>query len=236
MNAFEAWLAHLFDRRPDELGSPAWYHLTAWADETAEQPTEWTIRYEENDTPVAKAERILRLFSDAGALLRPYSDEQVGHGLNYIVNPAVDGDIRVLAKSAEDTAEEVPAALRAAGMRSIVTLFAEVFAPRLGAPDPGAAGPWGYKTGGTLDFICYMFWDVAAIRWTGDPIVLEVLEATAALDSPACQRAALHGLGHECQYARDQVRGIVHRWLETHPDAPEELRAYAAQAAHGRVQ
>jgi hypothetical protein len=46
MSAFEAWLAHLFDRRPDELGSPAWYHLTAWGDETGEQPTEWNIRYE----------------------------------------------------------------------------------------------------------------------------------------------------------------------------------------------
>jgi hypothetical protein len=113
MDAFEAWLEHLFDLGPDEFD---WYLGDGRA-------TEWTTRYEGADTPAARAERIGRLFSDAGALLRPYSDEQVGYGVDSLVFSA-GGDIAVLGD------DRVPFALRAAGLRSIVTLFAEVFAPR----------------------------------------------------------------------------------------------------------
>ena len=228
MNAFEVWLDHYFDRPPGDLEPLAWYH------NADDPPTEWSLRYEESDTPVAQAERIRRLFSDAGALLRPYSDEQVGHGLNAIVNPACVGDMVAL------TEGQVPAELREAGLRSIVTLFAEVFAPRLDAAHPGYVDPQGDAEAGQrvhpLDFICYMFWDVAPLVASRGDTQFEVLEATLALDSAACQRAALHGLGHGDSAARDKVGQIIRRWLETHPDAPDELRDYAVQAASGRVQ
>jgi hypothetical protein len=226
MNAFEAWLEHLFDRPPGDLP-------TQWYGDDDDPPTEWTLRYEASDSEVAQAERILRLFSDAGTLLRPYSDEQVGHGLNVIVNAAIGADIRVLA------VDEIPSALRIAGLRSIVTLFAEVFAPRLRAPHPGYGYSWKRSEPRQpvhpLDFICYMFWDVAPLVPGRDDTTLEVLEATLALDSEACQRAALHGLGHAQLYASDRVPEIIHRWLQRHPDAPEDLRAYALQATTGRV-
>jgi len=226
MDAFEAWLEHLFDRGADEFD---WYLRDS-------RPTEWTLRYEQGDTPVAQAERIRRLFSDAGTLLRPYSDEQVGYGLDAIVWSA-GGDIRVLGD------DQVPFALRAAGLRSIVTLFAEVLAPRLREARPGYARPW--KTAETgqplhqLDYVCYMFWDIAPIAHGREDTVREVikvLEATLALDSAACQWAALHGLGHWQDAAPDEVAQIVRRWLQGHPQAPDELRAYAVQASAGRVQ
>jgi hypothetical protein len=66
MDAFEAWLEHLFDRGPGEFD---WYLGDS-------RPTEWTLRYEEGDTPGAQAERIRRLFSDAGTLLRPPRDHR----------------------------------------------------------------------------------------------------------------------------------------------------------------
>jgi hypothetical protein len=119
MDAFEAWVEHLFDRGADEFEPVPWYLGDS-------RPTEWTLHYEEGDTPVAQAERIGRLFSDAGALMRPYSDEQVGYGLDSLVFSA-GGDIMVLGDG------RVPSALRVAGLRSIVALFAEVFAPRLRA-------------------------------------------------------------------------------------------------------
>jgi hypothetical protein len=227
MEAFEAWLEHLFDRPPSDLGPTPWYHR--WDD----PPTEWTLRYEENDPPEAQAERIRRLFSDAGTLLRPYSDEQVGHGLNVIVNPACGGDMRALGDS------QIPSDLRAAGLRSIVTLYAQVFAPRLRAAHPGYVYPWQHSESGQpvhpLDFICYMFWDVAPLMPSRDDTLLGVLDATLALDSVACQVAALHGLGHWYSAAPDEVPEIIHRWLQRHPNAPEELRAYAGQASRGRV-
>ena len=150
-----------------------------------------------------------------------------------ILNPACGGDIRVLSGG------EIPPALRAAGLRSIVTLFAEVLASRLRAARPGYASPWQHSTSRQrvhpLDFVCYMFWDIAPLVPSGDDTLPEVLEATLALDSVACQRAALHGLGHQYSAAPDQVPEIIHRWLRRHPQAPDELRAYAVQASTGMV-
>jgi hypothetical protein len=54
--------------------------------------------------------------------------------------------------------------------------------------------------------------------------------------SAACQRAAaaLHGPGRWHHAAPDEVPWIVRRWLRGHPQAPDELRAYAVQASAGR--
>jgi hypothetical protein len=226
MDAFEAWLDHLFNREPDELeieGAP-WYVGES-------RPTEWAVRYEEGDTPVAQAERIRRLFSDAGTLLRPYSDEQVGYGVAAIVDSAA-GSIRVLGDG------RVPSALRAAGLRSIVTLFSEVFARRLPTARPRDSAESRQRMH-HLDYVCYMFWDIAPIvpgREDTTREVLKVLEATLALDSAECQKAALHGLGHWHYAVPDEVSRIVGRWLRDHPRAPDELRDYAVQASAGRVQ
>jgi len=80
-----------------------------------------------------------------------------------------------------------------------------------------------------------MFWDVAPLVPSRDDTLLEVLEATLALDSEACQRAALHGLGHEHSAAPDKAPDIIHRWLQRHPNASDELRAYAVQASTGSI-
>ena len=226
MDAFAAWVGHLFDRGPGEFEPVPWYLSES-------RPTEWTVRYAEGATPVAQAERIGRLFSGAGALLRPYSDEQVGYGLDSLVDTA-DGDIMVLGDA------RVPPAVRAAGLRSVVTLFAQVFAPRVPAARPGYGRPW-ERSGSPvhqLDHVCYMFWDSAPIApgpedTTRD--VLQVLEATLALDSAACQRAALHGLGHWHHAAPEEVSRIIRGWQQGHPRAAGDLRDYAAQASSGSV-
>jgi hypothetical protein len=45
MQAFEAWLEHLFDRPPGDLEPTPWYHRLD------DPPTEWTLRYEPGDPP-----------------------------------------------------------------------------------------------------------------------------------------------------------------------------------------
>jgi len=215
MDAFNAWLRYLFDRPPEDLGRDPWY----WR--VDEPPSEWMSRYAQHDDPVATAERIRRLFGDAGNLLRPYSDEQVGHGLKMIVDSNLDGQIRAL------TDRTVPVTLRTAGLRSIVTLFAQVFAARLQGD--------GSQSRSTLESICFMFWDTAPIVELGEDTVLDVLEDTLALSSVPCQRAALHGLGHAHMSAPKQVQVIVDRWLQKHPHAPQDLREYAMQARAGMV-
>jgi len=223
MDEFEAWMDYLFNR-PLGVWEPAWYY-----DLTEEElPREWTLRYEGTDSPEAEAERIRRLFSDAGTLLRPYADEQVGNGLNVIVSGAMDASVASLVNP------DVPSALRAEGLRSIVTLFAEVFAPRLAHPD------WPPRTDGgkgshPLDFICFMFWDICPFVPGRDDVTLEVLEATLALESDACQRSALHGLGHVDPPVLVKAAGIIDRWLRQHPDVPEQLRASLRSFGRGPI-
>ncbi|MEU8076422.1 hypothetical protein AB0B31_13340 [Catellatospora citrea] len=204
MNGFEAWLAYLFDRPADDDGS--------WD----EQPHEWFDRYARQDTPAATAERIRELFGHAGTLLRHHSDDQVARGVRDIV----DGELGVL------RSRQVPVVLRTTGLRSIVPLFAEVFAPRITVELP--------RNEPELQSLCFMFFDVAPLD-LGDDTVLDVLEDTLALPSVPCRRAALHGLGHAHWHAPQAAQKIVDRWLARHRDAPQELRDYAAAARTGNV-
>lgn len=205
MNGFDAWMAYLFDEPRDADGSPD------------EQPSVWLERYARQDTPKATAERIRRLFGDAGALLRSYSDDQVARGLQEIVD---DGSLWALRDP------RVPVVGRTRGLRSIVTLYAEVFAPRITVEHP--------KRTPRLEHVCFMFFDIAPLD-LGEDTVLDVLEQTLALPSPPCRRAALHGLGHAHHHRPEHVPPIVDRWLKSHRDAPQELRDYALAARTGHV-
>jgi hypothetical protein len=198
MDAFDAWVRYLFDR-----------------------PAGGSFDDAANDDPVVMAEWIRRLFGDAGTVLRPYSDDQVGRGLQVIVNGSHGGLIAALAD------RRVPVALRTTALRAIVTLFADVFAVRL----PGDEQP----AGTTLGDLCFMFWDVIALGPGDEDTKLDVLEDTLALNSVACQWAALHGLGHLHFTEPTHVPAIVDRWLRRHPNAPADLLAYARDAREGMV-
>lgn len=208
LDAFEAWLAYLFDRPADE-------------DRTEPAPTEWTTRHAPHDGPVAAARRVRRLFDEAGNLLSAYSDERVGRGLQVVVDSSFGGEIRAL------TDRRVSRQDRIGGLRSIRTLFAEVFAERLHGDSD--------RCGTTLEHVCFMFWDIAPIGSRGDDTVLDVLEETLALDSTACHWSALHGLGHAFYDAPEQVRDIVDGWLRKHRGISQALSDYAALAREGAV-
>lgn len=197
-------MAYLFDQPRDE-------------DTWDEQPVERLDRHARHDTATATAERIRRLFGDAGTLLRPYSDDQVARGLREIVD---GGSLWAL------RSPQVPVVLRTTGLRSIVTLFAEVFAARIEVEHR--------KRIPELQTVCFMFFDIAPLD-LGEDTVLDVLEDTLALDSVPCRRAALHGLGHAYRRAPEHVRTIVDRWLSRHRHAPQELRDYALPARTGDV-
>jgi hypothetical protein len=132
----------------------------------------------------------------------------------------IDGDFHEL------TNRRVPVVLRTTGLRSIVPLFAQVFAPRIQVERPNHTPP--------LEHVCFMFFDIAPLD-LGDDTVLDVLEQTLALPSVPCQRSALHGLGHAHMRSPEPVRTVVDLWLKKHPNAPEDLRAYARSARVGDV-
>ncbi len=186
MDAFEAWLEHLFDLGPDEFD---WY----LGDDRA---TEWTTRYEQADTPAARAERIGRLFSDAGALLRPYR-----------------------------SARTRPCAVRPARVRGALDRHAvrRAFAPRLAA---GASGtpPHGSRQARVVAApagLCLLHvLGIAPIRPGEDTTreVIKVLEATLALFAgsrrPPCTGSATASRGP------DEAARIARRLLQDHPHAP----------------
>lgn len=176
----------------------------------------WFSHYAATDTPVARAERIRHLFGNAGSLLSGYADDAVSDGVRTIL----DGDIGVFFD------KKVPVVGRTRGMRSIVTLFAEVFAPRI-QHEVDQRTP-------KIQHTCFMFFDIGPID-LGDDTMLDVLEEIAALPSIPCQRAALHGLGHAHFHVPGDVEPIVDRWLRRHRDAPLELREYAQAARAGQV-
>src|SRR5687767_12230244 len=148
VEGFDAWVTYLFDRPPGRRAASWW----------DERPSEWLQHHAAQDKPVPIAERIRHLFGNAGSVLAPYSDDQVALGLTDIIS---GGDIHVF------NTKQLPVVLHTTGLRSIVTLFAQVFAPRIQVEDPQQAPP--------LQSVCFMFFDTAAID-LGDDTVLDVLE------------------------------------------------------------
>jgi hypothetical protein len=211
--AFEDVVRHLFDH---PYTDPAW-HWDGDADY-------W------NASPAREAEVLTRLFRDAGALLAPYSDDQVGQGLWYVASASDHAVCTV------ETAVPLPARLDL--VASIADLYRLVYAPRLG-DELGHLGE-----GGVLSTSCYMWWDVFPwymqpedpARRELDARMLETLAEVLALDSAPCQEAALHGLSHSDVVPPPEAQAIVDRYVASGRIARPELRRYAKLARIGRVQ
>lgn len=130
---------------------------------------------------------------------------------------------------------EIPRATRARCVAAVGDLFERYFA-RACRDQLGHLARRG--DGGTeVETACYMFWDVlplsARAGLTDD--VIDVLERTLALRSLACQEAALHGLGHWRDEARERVEEVIDAYLARR-GVPGALAEYARQARTGYVQ
>jgi hypothetical protein len=213
---FASVVRHLFDHPYED---PAW-HWDADADY-------WPA------APVRAAEFLGRLFRDSGRLLAPYSDDQVGQGLNYISSPSCSD----YGHCAID--DEVPLTARLELIAGIAELYRQVYAHRL----PPLLGHLD-ETRGALALSCYMWWDV--FPWYLEPEdpgrrevderMLTTLEEVLALHSAPCQEAALHGLAHSAYPPPARVREIIDRFLASGAVARPELVTYAKRARQGHVQ
>lgn len=217
-------LRYLFDRpvpAPGSSESP-WYD-DVWAEPFEASLTEWV--------QIQTA-----LFNAAGQDLAGYGDEQVGMGLNYLINAAFSSVPSALREG------RVPAIDRLRLMCALPWLWAECIGPRLAH----VHAPVGTGAGGTLGFVCYMWFDVWPIPGEDedDPIwgqaLWDALDDMLAVPCREVQIAALHGVGHQKHkmlkhLAREvdrRVAGFVDSW----PADDEDLRSYAACALAGQVQ
>lgn len=165
----------------------------------------------------------VKLFRQPEFLIRRFSKAQLDEGFWAIQGPNLDCAVeRVL----WDT--DLPFAVREECVRSMVDLFRLLF-----ATEP-------------LDSSVQMWWDSLCYDWhcgnrnrdSGgedlkmQDVMFETLAAILSLDSPICQRAALHGLGH---LHHPGTQKLIQQYLREHPSLGEEQREYAIAAAAFKV-
>jgi len=216
--AFDEWVAHVFDH---DVGKPEWYFdvdSDVW-----DAPPAMTIEY------------MTRLFEHPIPRLGRYTDEQLAQGFWYLVPSPGSEHMLVLLD------ETVPFEARARCLRSMRTLFAEVFAVRCPPylahlDEPGA---------GALNIACYMWWEIMPFgpqlsgtsRKRFDTQVVTLMRDILAIDAIPPQESALHGLDHWItrRYQRT-IRTIIDRFIDRNPSMRSELLAYARRARDGGVQ
>jgi len=175
---------------------------------------------------------LTRLFSDGRSVLEWYHDDQIAQGLTGLINTMAVGDQPWMRDPV------TPAHERAAVWGAIADFFRDVLAPRC-APilghDATEAGP-------PINGVTYMWWESFPgfanpddpQRALVDEAELACLEAVLALDSPPCQEAALHGLGHWIR-REPRCKGIIDRYLEGGWAAAPALVDYAKAARTGCI-
>ena len=132
----------------------------------------------------------------------------------------------------------MPTDARLACIGAIFPFFERLFSPRC-APALGHLS----EAGQPLNTCCYMWWDeFPCIALPDDPdrellngAALDVMRRTLRLDSPACQEAALHGLGHWSRYHPTEVEAAIDGYLADGREKRLELIAYAQSARCGCV-
>ncbi len=216
--SFDAWIEHAFGREV-RIGRNAWFF---------DDDCDWW------DPPAAIAvDYIARLFADPQKPLSWFAEAQIAQGLTYLFSISATGGKDWL--SDRTTAFD----RRLACVRAIFTLFERLFAPRCSA----ALSHLSEAPAGTLNCVCYMWWDeFIAIAHPDDPhfqalheAALDVMEKTLRLESPACQEAALHGLGHWHLRFPARSAEIIDDYLKASPQLDPRLLAYARLAKSGCV-
>jgi len=211
---YQEWLVHVFDH---PVSRKKW-----WL--TADAPP-----FDEDEVLIATL--VTETFTRSGVDLARFTDAQVNQGLYYLASPGASSDVNTL------LSPEVPLDLRLRGIRAIVTLYRECFAKRC-SPTLSHLD----EKGTALNPICYMFWDLNGLGYlqecpdpeaTGDA-VFGVLAAILAIPHPACQEAALHGLGHLALFFGERVQTIIDSFLELAP-TDQRLHEYARAAQEGGV-
>lgn len=239
------WRQRQLDRQPDfslaALGLPAERYAAALRylfDRPEPQPQmhEWYWDLDEPEfiaTPLEWTRIQTALFARAGEDLAGYSDEQVGMGLNYVMNNAVS-DVPF---AAIDASVPIDKALRM--MRAMPLLWRHCIGPRLAhlhIPIGSSAG--------RLGFVCYMWFDVWPTFWNvrHEPrwrdAVWQVLTEILGVPCREVQVAALHGIGHCGRDLERQadIDATVEALIRSIGKSDQELEDYAKAARQGCVQ
>jgi len=214
---FEDWLKVRFDR---PVGEKPWYYDSD--DLPADPPREISLRY------------LHKLFSENGQLLEQYSDRQVNDGLYYLFSPGNSSEIFSLLDA------ELPLAERLRAVDAVYLLYKDCFFARCSRKLTHLDKELDVSVNG----ICYMLWDIAALPVHADKpeykeinaACLAVMEKALQLDHEACRESALHGLGHAARYSPAEVGRVIDSFLKSAVNISPGLLRYAKAARSGMIQ
>ncbi|MBT9561007.1 MAG: hypothetical protein IV100_33595 [Myxococcales bacterium] len=241
---YDEWLVMVFDH--PELPN-GWY----------EDDDEYAKAWDAESDPVAAVTYQTRLFEEPELVMRRYTPQQIGFGLNFLIHATLSFHVRAFVDP------QVPLGFRVRGVRAIGNLYETLFATLI---DPacsrvGVTVDSSGRRADSLGFVCFMWWDV----WSNLPFFLEkqkeaerdtrpddsvgftshpelvdagwaAMKQALATKHYLCMEGALHGLGH-WQFAEPEtVSVIVDAFLASRPELPSDLREYALQAREGDVQ
>jgi len=217
---YEAVVSYLFDRPVPQGQGQEWY----WDDDLevfiATSP-EWTRMQ-------------TAIFANAATDLIAFNDEQVGMGLNYIIDSG-KSDVPFAAIEPSVPLQEAMQMMQAMKM-----LWRDCIGPRMSS----VHAPIGSGAGGRLGYVCHMWFDLWPTFYSVQHIpawrdaVWDVLRDMLTVPCRAVQIAALHGIGHEGGNLDrwPEINAAVDAFLSGLPEDDEELRNYAEAARTGNVQ
>jgi hypothetical protein len=214
---YQEWLQFVFDR-------PA-------------IPNAWNLGF---DVPTPEAddaeicELVAHTLENCGRDLDSYSQDQIGHGLNYIFSNSCSDLVFSLMDDA------VPMPLRLRVIASIKDLYRDCITPKC-LPELGHIAKQGTNM---LNYVCYMLWDISPLSWWENrpnrPIfygaIVDVLEDALTSPNPACVESALHGLGHIHSSYIERVEEVIAAYLRRNVFVHPQLKIYAEWASTGNVQ
>ena len=214
--SFEEFVAFLFDR-PVPLQEDSFAALAARGETNKWQP--WYYEAEVDFSPLRFCAHYQQLFRKPRFLLGLFSKARLEQGFCATQSLTLNCSARSLIWSTS-----VPFPFRAECVRSMLPLFAQLFADE------------------ALENSVSMWWDSFCYDWhcgTRDrsrggedhamqDVMFETLSQILGLESEICQGAALHGLSHLHHPGTEEVIG---RYLSEHPTLPEEWKRVALAAA-----
>jgi hypothetical protein len=216
---YEAVLRYLFDRSIPDVQHQEWY----WRGDLEPfeaTPLEWT-RFQ------------TLIFANAAVDLRPFTNDQVGMGLTYLMNNGMS-DVPYAAIS-----ESVPLGEAMRMMRAMPVLWRDCIGPRLSSVHAAI----GSGAGGQLGYACYMWFDVwptfymVRDQQLWQDALWHVFDEMLKVPCREVQVAALHGIGHRGRdLRRDSTIDCAVDAFLARLGNDDELRNYAEAARKGMVQ
>jgi hypothetical protein len=237
---YQRQLDYIFNRPTTE---PEWY----WGNDSLEEGEV------EEENPISSFTFLETLFLNPAHDLKPYSDDQIGLGLNYIFNSSCSN------MTHEFLSAPIPFERKIKAINALFALFRDVLNPRT----PEILSAFSQAPLSKISYICYMFWDISPLSsaygfsfseakikteakqklYKNSKLenhnyyaaIANVMEKCLDLSNPACVESGLHGLGHLAFNHPKIAVPIIDNFLKNSKKHDEMLVHYASMARTGMI-